>query len=117
LGPENLILRTAFFFGGKTVPCLPRRNSLSRMIYETIQGPILCPDRPPLFSPSAVPHEQEALIEEEARGCITTRRLNIDSLPEPERNNLIAGVTTEATAAILARPTADTIRLAEDIRI
>jgi hypothetical protein len=104
-------------FGSKAVPCPPRRNRLSRVIHERIQGRVPCPNPPPLFSPSAIPHEQEALIEEDARGCITTRRLNINSLPEPERNKLIAGVTTEATAAILARPTADTIRLAEDIRI
>ena len=66
---------------------------------------------------SGVTPEQEALIEKEATVRITTRRLNIDSLPELERNKLIAGVTTEATAAIFARPPADTIRLTEDIKI
>ena len=99
------------------MPCPPRRNFLSRMIQRKIRGRVPCPNPPPLFSASAIPHEQEALIEEEARGRISARNLNIASLPKQERNNLIAGVTTEATAAILAKPTADTIRLAEDIRI
>jgi len=37
-GPENVILRTLLFFGERVVPGPPRRNSLSRMIHERIQG-------------------------------------------------------------------------------
>jgi hypothetical protein len=63
---------------------------------------------------SGVTPEQKTLIEEEAEQRLSAKRLNIDSLPEPERNKLIAGVTTEATAHILVN---DTIHVTEDFKI
>jgi hypothetical protein len=66
---------------------------------------------------SGVTPAQEILIEEETKQRLSAKHLNIDSLPEQERNKLIAGVTTEATVDILAKPQADSIGVTEYVKV
>lgn len=54
---------------------------------------------------SGVTPQRQVFIEEEAEYRLSAQHPKIDSLPEPERTKLIAGVTTEATIAILVPDT------------